>query len=73
VETGQAVSGGYGLGLYGDRGYGEETNAVGFNYFNAEGGLIFSGDSNQIDLYFRYRKQGSSEWIETDKEVYDNV
>ena len=50
-----------------------QVGSIGFNFFDAEGGLIFAGESSTIDLYFRYRKQGESEWNETDREVYDNV
>lgn len=71
VATGDTISGGYGLIPYGEEGYGESIDAIGFNYFNAEGGVIFEGDSSQLDLYFQYRKEGESAWKETAREVYD--
>ena len=71
IETGLPIEGGYGLSRYGEEGYGESPDEKGFNYFNAEGGLIFTGNSNSVSLYFRYRKQGDQEWLETESESYD--
>jgi len=73
VETGLLIGGGYGLSGYGEEGYGESLDEKGFNYFNAEGGLIFTGDSDFLDLYFQYRKKGETAWKETSREEYDKT